>query len=243
MKSLNQLLREGNTFLDAKDYRKALDVYNKALQLDINKSRKAIIYHFLARTQNGLGNGVLVVDNLAKFIDAARAFDLNNEADRYVYNFYHIQVFLREARAHLTRVLKQSPPSRNSIGFVSLKDDSEGITQFIEKGFIDVSPFKVIESKKFEEVLKGEALSPESIVDDTTVVAIGKAAGLNYVILGYVKKIAGDKILINIRLIDTDTGALVAELSEKTTADQARSLGDSIARTICADFFIKSYFK
>jgi hypothetical protein len=241
--SFNLLLRDGNNFREAKKYNEALEAYNKALQLDLSKNRKTIVYHFIARTHADRGDGILLVNNLAKFIDAARSFDLDNEADMRIYRFYHISNYLREAKSYLTGILRKSPPSRNIIGIVSLKDDTEGIAQIIEKGFMEVGPFKVIESKLIEERLKEPPLSPGGIVDDKAAVILGKAAGLNYVILGFVKKLEGDIILISVKFVDTETGELVAEVSEKTVSADIKSLGSSIAITICADFFIKNYIR
>jgi tetratricopeptide (TPR) repeat protein len=243
--SFNLLLRDGNNLREAKKYIEALEAYNKALELDLSKNRKTIVYHFIARTHADRGNGILLVNNLAKFIVAARSFDLDNEADMRIYRFYHISNYLREAKSYLTGILRRSSPSRNIIGIVSFKEDTEGIAQIIEKGFIDVSPFKVIDSRWFEELLKEPTLSPSpgGIVDEKTVVSLGKAAGLHYVILGYVKKLEGDRLLLSIKFIDTETGELVSEVSEKAVSAEIKSLGSSIAFTICADFFIKNYIQ
>ena len=88
---------------------------------------------------------------------------------------------------------------------------------FLTKKFI------VIERNLLNKVLKEHSLQLTGIIDENTVKKLGKILGVDAVCSGTMTQV-GDRYKINLRLISTETGAIIAAASSKIPASELSSL-------------------
>ncbi len=116
------------------------------------------------------------------------------------------------------------------------RDMGSIVAEWLITALVQVGRFDVIERMLLEKVLKEQNLGMSGIVDAESASKVGKVLGAKIVVSGSVIRLS-DFTEVNARLIDVDTGSILA--AEKVKSDSATRLEKLI--TMMADKIMKAF--
>ncbi|MBP3741604.1 MAG: hypothetical protein J6J00_01335 [Treponema sp.] len=118
-----------------------------------------------------------------------------------------------------------------SMAFVALTSDAQNkfvenyVTDALTQSVFETGNVRIIERANLEKILAEQKFQAGGLVDDNSAKAIGKIAGVDYVCYGDMKDI-GDEITINARIVDVESGEVLA--ISRTTVEKDKYLRDYI---------------
>jgi len=108
--------------------------------------------------------------------------------------------------------------------------------------FVAMKRFDIVERAQLEKVIAEQQLSLTGMISDSAAVSIGKLLGTNYLILGSVteativenpdnqgNRFYKGKVTASVRVVSTETAAIVGSLTESDYSHGALSAGDRVA--------------
>lgn len=109
----------------------------------------------------------------------------------------------------------------------------KAVAEIMRTELINTGRFRVLERSQLDRALSEQKLQQTGIIDDKSVVELGKMLGANFIIIGSVVKI-GTAYTINSRMIDIKTGE--ATLGKNVTGNDLNLLA-SLSRTLLEGLF------
>lgn len=124
---------------------------------------------------------------------------------------------------------KADKNDRISMAFIALTSDAKNsfvenyVTDAITQAVYEHGNVKIVERANVQKLLDEQLFQASGYVDDDSAKSIGKLAGVDYVCYGDMKDI-GNQITINSRIVDVESGEVVA--ISRTTVDKDTYLKD-----------------
>lgn len=112
------------------------------------------------------------------------------------------------------------------------------IEQALTEALLGVGRFKVVEKMKIDEILREQAFGASGAVDQASAARIGRLSGADAIMIGSINSI-GDHIEIDVRLVDSEGGAVITAHSvygERTNPESRRRMVEELAQKLRTDF-------
>ncbi|MBU2574606.1 MAG: PorV/PorQ family protein [Elusimicrobia bacterium] len=193
---VNQALREGEAYLKDKQWRKAEESFQKALELDGNSraAKESLIRVYLAWA-DGLATGEKPDRRDALNIcRKALKFDPGNTGVRK-----------KIAELNMVGVL-----NFELVNFSADDSKLDGVlAELLSSALVDSGEFSVVERMKLTRVVEESRLGASGVIRQEDVPQIGRLLGVNEVVLGSIARIESGAYLISIRFVDVESGQVV----------------------------------
>ncbi len=112
------------------------------------------------------------------------------------------------------------------------------IEQALTEALLGVGRFKVVEKMKIDEILKEQAFGASGAVDQASAARIGRLSGADAIMIGSMNS-TGDHIEIDVRLVDSEGGAVITAHSvygEGARPESRRRMVEELAQKLRTDF-------
>lgn len=104
-----------------------------------------------------------------------------------------------------------------------LSVSSKTISESLTSEFTAMGKFTVLEREKLDTILKEAGLSASGLVDENTKVEAGKLKGVEIIVTGSLRE-ESEKLVLNIRFIDTQTGAILLSAQFLGAKDKIKNI-------------------
>ena len=108
----------------------------------------------------------------------------------------------------------------------SAAEIGESLSEQLEIELVNLRRFKVVERRRMKAILKEQKLSLTGIIDDSKAIEMGKVLGVDVIALGSVN--IDNEALLNVRLVDTETGEIIVATSAKNSEKDLSHLSESV---------------
>lgn len=112
-------------------------------------------------------------------------------------------------------IQEKNSQGKPSFAFMALTTDYKNtlvdnyVTDALTEAMFNTGKIKIIERANLESILKEQKFQSSGLVNEATAKSIGMIAGVDFVCYGNLKDL-GDKITVNARVVDVETGEIAA---------------------------------